>query len=45
MFVPILITALALSQSSTDLQKGKQLFEGLCSRCHGFDGTGGKDRI
>jgi cytochrome c oxidase cbb3-type subunit III len=42
MFVPILITALALSQSPTDLQKGKQLFEGLCSRCHGFDGTGGE---
>jgi mono/diheme cytochrome c family protein len=42
MFVPILIAALALSQSPTDLQKGKQLFEGLCSRCHGFDGTGGE---
>lgn len=42
MFVPILIAALAFSQSPTDVQKGKQLFEGLCSRCHGFDGTGGE---
>jgi mono/diheme cytochrome c family protein len=34
--------SLATPQDSNDLQKGKQLFEGLCSRCHGFEGTGGE---
>ena len=32
----------AAGQSSTDLEKGKQLFDGMCSRCHGFEGTGGE---
>src|SRR5262249_45709696 len=31
-----------LLQNSSDIQNGKQLFEGLCLRCHGFDGTGGE---
>jgi putative heme-binding domain-containing protein len=31
-----------LLQAQTDLQQGKQLFEGLCSRCHGFEGAGGE---
>src|SRR5690349_7219871 len=30
------------AQSSTDLQKGKQLFLGMCSRCHGAEGGGGE---
>jgi putative heme-binding domain-containing protein len=42
MVVTILLMSLALAQSSSDLQKGKQLFEGLCSRCHGFEGAGGE---
>jgi len=41
-FLPAVVTVLALLQNSADIQKGKQLFEGLCSRCHGFDGTGGE---
>jgi cytochrome c oxidase cbb3-type subunit 3 len=28
-------------QSSTDLEKGKQIFEARCANCHGLDGTGG----
>src|SRR5262247_588501 len=42
MILPILATALVLAQSPSDIRTGKQLFEGLCSRCHGFDGTGGE---
>ncbi len=30
----------AAAQSSSDLAAGQQLFQGLCSRCHGIDGTG-----
>jgi cytochrome c oxidase cbb3-type subunit 3 len=30
----------AAAQEPGDLQQGKQLFEGLCGRCHGIDGTG-----
>ena len=40
--VAILVLALVAAQDTTDIQKGKQLFEGLCSRCHGFDGAGGE---
>jgi cytochrome c oxidase cbb3-type subunit 3 len=42
MLLQILIGALLVGQSAADLQKGRQLFEGLCARCHGFDGTGGE---
>jgi cytochrome c oxidase cbb3-type subunit III len=42
MLSSILLISLALAQNSSDLQKGKQLFEGLCSRCHGFEGAGGE---
>jgi cytochrome c oxidase cbb3-type subunit III len=38
----VLLIALALAQSPQDLQKCKQLFEGLCSDCHGFEGTGAR---
>ena len=43
MFLSILtVSLLALAQNPTDLQQGKQLFEGLCADCHGFEGTGGR---
>ena len=43
MFVSVLTIALALVQNPTgDIQQGKQLFEGLCADCHGFEGTGGR---
>src|SRR5262247_1064623 len=43
MFLSIVtLSLLALSQNPTDIQQGKQLFEGLCADCHGFEGTGGR---
>jgi len=27
-------------QNSRDVEQGKQLFNGMCARCHGIDGTG-----
>jgi len=39
---PFILAMLMLTQSPDDLQKGKQLFEGLCADCHGFEGTGGR---
>jgi len=30
------------AQSSADIAKGKQLFLGMCSRCHGAEGGGGE---
>jgi putative heme-binding domain-containing protein len=30
------------AQSTTELEKGKQLFLGMCSRCHGVEGSGGE---
>ncbi len=32
----------ASAQSTTELEKGKQLFLGMCSRCHGVGGGGGE---
>src|SRR5215831_7260889 len=43
MFLPILtVSLLALAQNPTDIQQAKQLFEGLCADCHGFEGAGGR---
>ena len=42
MLLPILAVTLMVGQNPSDLQMGKQLFEGLCSRCHGFEGAGGE---
>ena len=30
----------ARAQISADVEHGKKLFEGMCARCHGIDGTG-----
>jgi cytochrome c oxidase cbb3-type subunit III len=39
----LLIGAFQVSaQNSADVEKGKQLFLGMCSRCHGADGGGGE---
>ena len=32
----------ASAQNATELEKGKQLFLGMCSRCHGIGGGGGE---
>src|ERR1700686_4703406 len=43
LLVVLLIGTLpASAQSITELEKGKQLFLGMCSRCHGADGGGGE---
>src|SRR6202521_3562631 len=40
----VLLTGIlpASGQNVTELQKGKQLFLGMCSRCHGVEGGGGE---
>jgi putative heme-binding domain-containing protein len=38
----VFLIALTLAQNPADIQTGKQLFEGLCADCHGFEGTGGR---
>jgi len=30
----------ATAQSASDVEHGKTLFQGMCARCHGIDGTG-----
>ena len=37
----VLVSAMAWAQTS-DVEKGKQLFLGMCSRCHGLTGAGGE---
>jgi putative heme-binding domain-containing protein len=37
----VAVSSLA-AQGRTDLEKGKQLFDAMCSRCHGLEGTGGE---
>jgi len=39
--VLVLVSTAAWAQTS-DLEKGKQLFLGMCSRCHGLSGAGGE---
>ena len=38
----VFLIVLTLAQNPADIQQGKQLFEGLCADCHGFEGTGGR---
>jgi cytochrome c oxidase cbb3-type subunit 3 len=42
MLVSVLALALVIAQNPTNAPTGKQLFEGLCADCHGFEGTGGR---
>jgi cytochrome c oxidase cbb3-type subunit 3 len=42
MLASVFVLAMLVAQSPADVQKGKQLFEGLCADCHGFDGTGAR---
>jgi putative heme-binding domain-containing protein len=37
-----MVLAAVLVQNPADIQQGKQLFEGLCADCHGFEGAGGR---
>ena len=30
----------AQTSQSADIEQGKKLFQGMCARCHGLDGTG-----
>src|SRR5579871_1156946 len=39
--VLVLFSSAAWAQTS-DLERGKQLFLGMCSRCHGLTGAGGE---
>jgi cytochrome c oxidase cbb3-type subunit 3 len=34
------VTTQAASQSAAEVEQGKKLFQGMCARCHGIDGTG-----
>src|SRR5262249_28718762 len=38
----LLFLAAALAYAQDDLARGKKLYEGFCSLCHGQTGTGGK---
>ena len=38
----LMLGALGASAQSGDLDKGRQLFLGMCSRCHGVTGAGGE---
>jgi len=37
-----IVLAAVLAQTPVDVQQGRQLFEGLCADCHGFEGAGGR---
>jgi putative heme-binding domain-containing protein len=41
MFLPLVLISVAVLQNP-DIQQGRQLFEGLCADCHGFEGTGAR---
>jgi len=36
----LLATAAAAQGTAADVAQGKKLFDGMCARCHGIDGTG-----
>lgn len=40
MMIAGLLLAVLTAQGPADVEQGKQLFNGMCARCHGIDGTG-----
>ena len=40
MLIASLLLTVATAQAATNVEPGKQLFNGMCARCHGIDGTG-----
>ena len=38
----LVLLSAASAQNATEIEKGKQLFLGMCSRCHGVSGGGGE---
>ncbi len=40
MMIAGLLLALLTAQGPAEVEQGKQLFNGMCARCHGIDGTG-----
>ena len=42
LFISLFAVSAALAQNGGELSKGKQLFLGMCSRCHGVEGGGGE---
>src|SRR5262245_1191670 len=40
MLIAGLLLAALTAQGPADVEQGKQLFNGMCARCHGIDGTG-----
>jgi putative heme-binding domain-containing protein len=39
-FLAVALVAPATQSAISDVEQGKQLFNGMCARCHGIDGTG-----
>ena len=40
MMIAGLLLAVVTAQGPADVEQGKKLFEGMCARCHGMEGTG-----
>ena len=40
MLIASLLLTVATAQGAANVEQGKQLFNGMCARCHGIDGTG-----
>src|SRR5438094_205754 len=42
MILPLILalTMQTAAAPARDIQEGKKLFDGMCARCHGIDGTG-----
>src|SRR5262245_27028524 len=38
----LFVAVSAAAQNLHDVEQGKRLFEGMCARCHGYDGVGGE---
>ena len=40
MLIASLLLTVAAAQAAANVEPGKKLFDGMCARCHGIDGTG-----